>query len=65
MKNVLIEKGQLHKSNVLTVPQCPIHGMWGSRMTSCVAVPIKSRRFIEKKPYFYPYTKVGMMVDSF
>ena len=54
MKNVLIEKGQLHKSNVLTVPQCPIHGMWGSRMTSCVAVPIKSRRFIEKKILLLP-----------
>ena len=20
-------------------PPCPIHGMWGGRMTSCVAVP--------------------------
>ena len=25
-------------------PPCPIHGMYGGRMTSCVAVPIKKQK---------------------
>ena len=28
-------------------PPCPIHGMWGGRMTSCVAMPIGYQQFCQ------------------
>ena len=62
----------LNLMNLVVRPPCPIHGMWGGRMTSFAAVPTKNKHFFQsykhlKKviTFFWPYmTKVLNLVFS-
>ena len=40
-KVLKIKNGEAATQIISIPPPCAIHGMWGGRMTSCVAVPTK------------------------